>query len=161
SALAVDGRRDRVLLECLGRTAVLELLAGRLERAATAAAAARALAAPAGWERTGACAWAGAAQAAVHWLRDELADAEAAADTASTAAYAAAEVAAAHAIRALRGHLAVVRGDTDRGRALLRAVQDGLPVTGPIVQAFAEALGPCPWDREDGTDPADPLAIAA
>jgi LuxR family transcriptional regulator, maltose regulon positive regulatory protein len=161
SALAVDGRRDRVLLECLGRSAVLELLAGRLDRAASAAASARALAAPAGWERTGACAWAGAAQAAVHWLRDELADAEAAADAASAAAYAAAEVPAAHAIRALRGHLAVVRGDTDRGRALLRAVEDGLPVTGPIVRAFTDALGPRPWNRDDGSDPEDALAVAA
>ena len=161
SALAVDGRRDRVLLECLGRTAALELLAGRLTRAEQAAAAARALAAPAGWERTAAGAWAAAAQATVHWLRDELTEAEACADAASIAAYAAAEVPAAHAIRALRGHLAVARGDTDRGRALLRAVHDGVPVTGPIVRAWLDALGPCPWDSDDGQDPQDPLAVAA
>jgi LuxR family transcriptional regulator, maltose regulon positive regulatory protein len=161
SALAVDGRRDRVLLECHGRTAALELLAGRLTRAEQAAAAARALAAPAGWQRTAAGAWAGAAQATVHWLRDELPEAEACADAATVAAYAAAEVSAAHAIRALRGHLAVARGDTDRGRALLRAVYDGLPVTGPIVQAWLDALGPCAWDSDAGEDPADPLAVAA
>ena len=97
----------------------------------------------------------------MHWLRDELAEAEACADAASVAAYAAAEVPAAHAIRALRGHLAVARGDTDRGRALLRAVHDGLPVTGPIVRAWLDALGPCPCDSDDGQDPRDPLAVAA
>ncbi len=161
SALAVDGRRDRVLLECLGRTAALELLAGRLTRAAAAAEAARALAAEAGWERTAACAWAGAAEAAVHWLRDELPEAEACADRATAAAYAAADVPAAHALRALRGHLAAANGDAARGRALLRAVHDGLAATGPVVTAWIGALGPCPWLREDGEDPDDPLAVAA
>jgi LuxR family transcriptional regulator, maltose regulon positive regulatory protein len=158
SALAVDARRERVLLECLGRSAALELLAGRLTRAETAATSARALACPAGWERTGACAWAYAALAAVYWLRDELADAEAATDAAMTAAYAAAEVPAAHAARLLRGHLAVARGDVDHGRAILRAVVDGLPTTGPVVRGWLDALGPCQWAHED--DDADPLAAA-
>ena len=161
SALAVDARRDRVLLECLGRTAALELLAGRLTRAEAAASAARALAAPAGWERTAACAWAGAAEAAVHWLRNELPEAEACADRATAAAYAAAEVPAAHAVRALRGHLAVARGDDERGRALLRTVHDGLESTGPVVAAWLDALGPSPWLAEGGADPDDPLAVAA
>jgi LuxR family maltose regulon positive regulatory protein len=160
SALAVDGRRERVLLECLGRTAALELLAGRLTRAEAAAAAARALAAPAGWERSAACAWAYAALASVHWLRDELDEAEVEADAAMTAAYAAADVPVAHVVRLLRAHLAVARGEVDRGRAMLRTVLDGLPTTGPLVRLWLDALGPRPWAEDDG-DQADALAAAA
>jgi LuxR family maltose regulon positive regulatory protein len=159
SALAVDGRRERVLLECLGRTAALELLGGRLTRAEAAAGAARALAAPAGWERSAACAWAYAALATVHWLRDELDDAERVADAAMTAAYAAAELAAAHAVRLVRAHIAVARGDVDRGRALVRTVLDGLADTGPMVGLWLDALGPRPWADED--ERADPLGAAA
>jgi LuxR family transcriptional regulator, maltose regulon positive regulatory protein len=159
SALAVDGRRERVVLECLGRTAAIELLAGRLTRAEEAACAARSLAVPAGWQRTAAYAWACAVLAAVHWLRDELDDAEAAADATMTAAYAAAEISAAHVARLLRAHLAVARGDIDRGRALLRTVLDGPAVTQPVVRMWLDALGPRPWAADD--DDADTLAAAA
>jgi len=157
SALAVDGRRERVLLECLGRTAALELLAGRLTRAEAAAAAARSLAARAGWERSAACAWAYCALASVHWLRDEVEEAEAAADAAMAAAYAAAEVPAAHVVRLLRAHLAVARGDVDRGRAMLRAVLDGLAIARPLVR-WLDALGPRPWAED--ADRNDVLAAA-
>jgi LuxR family transcriptional regulator, maltose regulon positive regulatory protein len=160
SALAVDGCRERVLLECLGRTAALELLGGHLTRAEAAGAAARSLAAPAGWQRTAACAWAYASLAAVHWLRDELDEAQTDADAAMTAAYAAGEVPVAHVVRLLRAHLAVARGDVNRGRAMRRTVLDGLATTGPIVGPWLDALGPCPWAGEDGDD-ADPLAAAA
>jgi LuxR family maltose regulon positive regulatory protein len=159
SALAVDGRRERVLLECLGRTAALELLGGRLTRAEAAAVAARSLAAPAGWERSAACAWAYSALAAVHLLRDELDEAERVADAAMTVAYAAAEVPAAHVVRLLRAHLAVARGDVDRGRALMRTVLDGLAITRPLVGLWVDALGPRPWADED--ECTDPLGAAA
>ena len=155
SALAVEARRDRVLLECLGRTAALELLDGRLARAEAAAVAARSLAAPAGWQRTAACAWAYAALATVHWLRDEPDDAQAAADAAMAAAYAGAEVPAAHVVRLLRAHFAVARGDPERGRALLRTVLEGPEV--PVVRVWLDALGPRPWAVDDEHD-ADPLA---
>jgi LuxR family maltose regulon positive regulatory protein len=160
SALAVDGRSERVLLECLGRTAALELLAGRLTRAEAAASAARSLAAKAGWERSAACAWAYCALASVHWLRDEVEQAETAADAAMTAAYAAAEVPVAHIVRLLRGHLAVARGDLDRGRAMLRTVLDGLAITRPLVRLWLDALGPRPWAEDDDTD-VDVLGAAA
>lgn len=152
SALAVDGRRERVLLECLGRTAALELLAGRLARAEAAAADARALAAPGGWERSAACAWAQCALASVHWLRDETAEAERAADVAMAAAYAAAEVPAAHVVRLLRGHLAVARGDVDRGRAMLRTVLDRPAIDRPLVRLWLDALGPRPWAEDEDAD---------
>jgi len=158
SALAVDGRRERVLLECLGRTGALELLAGRLTRAAAAAAAARSLAARAGWERSAACAWAHCALASVHWLRDEVDEAEAAADAAMAAAYAAAEVPAAHVVRLLRGHFAVARGDLDRGRAMLRTVIDERAITRPLVRLWLDALGPRPWAED--ADQHDVLAAA-
>jgi LuxR family maltose regulon positive regulatory protein len=158
SALAVDGRRERVLLECLGRTAALELLAGRLTRAEAAATAARSLAARAGWERSAACAWAYCALASVHWLRDEVEEAEAVADAAMAAAYAAAEVPAAHVVRLLRGHFAVARGDLDRGRAMLRTVLDGLAITRPLVRLWLDALGPRPWAED--ADHNDVLAAA-
>jgi LuxR family maltose regulon positive regulatory protein len=160
SALAVDGRRERVLLECLGRTAALELLAGRLTRAEAAATAARALAAPAGWERSAACAWAFSALASVHWLRDEVDEAERAADVAMTAAYAAAEVPAAHVVRLLRAHLAAARGDLDRGRALVRTVVDGPAIARPLVRLWIDALGPRPWAGDEDGD-SEPLGAAA
>jgi LuxR family transcriptional regulator, maltose regulon positive regulatory protein len=160
SALAVDARRERVLLECLGRTAALEVLDGRLTRADAAAAGARALAGPAGWERTAASAWAYAAAATVHWLRDEVEEAEASADAAMAAADAGAEVPAAHVVRLLRAHLAVARGDVERGRAMLRTVLEGSAGDRPVVRGWLDALGPRPW-AVDESDDADPLATAA
>ena len=42
----------------------------------------------------------------------------------------------------------------DRGRALLRAVLDGLAITRPLVRLWLDALGPRPWDGDDEEDPA-------
>src|SRR4051794_3735271 len=164
SALAVDARRERVLLECLGRMAALELVAGRLTRAASAARAAAALAAGARWERTAPAAWAAAALGAVHWLRDERREAEACGDAAMAAAYASGEVGAVQAVRLLRAHGHAARGDPDRGRALLGAVlagDEGDEGDGPVVRAWVDALGPCPWAHDDDAAGADPLAAAA
>ena len=108
-----------------GRSAALELAEGGLRRADAAARAALALAEPRGWHRTAPAAWAYAALAAVHWHRDELDDAERRADAGAAAAYAARETDAMIATRALRAHLAAVRGDLDRARGLLRAVARG------------------------------------
>jgi LuxR family transcriptional regulator, maltose regulon positive regulatory protein len=160
SALAVDARRERVLLECLGRTAALELLRGRLGRAEAAAVGARALAAPAGCRRTAACAWAHASLATVHWLRDELDEAEADADAAMAAASAGGELQAAQAVRLLRAHLDVARGDVDRGRAIVRTVLGGAAAGRPVLRAWLDALGPRPWAIDDDGDD-DPLAAAA
>jgi LuxR family maltose regulon positive regulatory protein len=161
SALAVDVRRERVLLECLGRTAALEVIAGRLTRAASAARAATALAAGAGWERTAPAAWAAAALGAVHWLRDEPREAEARADAAMAAAYASGEVGAVQAVRLLRAHAQAARGDVARGRALLGAVLEGNDGAGPVVRAWLDALGPRPWAHDDDARDPDPLAAAA
>jgi LuxR family maltose regulon positive regulatory protein len=150
-----------VLLECLGRSAALELLAGRLARAADTAHAAAGVAATAGWQRTAPAAWAGAALATVHWLRDERREAEAQADRAMAAAYATDEVAAIYVVRLLRAHMLAAAGDVDRGRALRRTVLDALAAAGPVVRAWVDALGPAPWAHDDaGPDP-DNLAAAA
>ena len=52
----------------------------------------------------------------MHWHRDELDDAERRADAAAAAAYASRDPDAVIAARALRAHLAAVRGDST-GRA--------------------------------------------
>ncbi len=158
AALAVDSERDALLLECLGRTAALELAEGRLRRADHAARNALALAEPRGWHRTGAAAWAYATLAAVHWHRDELDDAERRADAAAAAAYAARQSDAVVATRALRAHLAAVRGDLERARGLLSAVGEALPAAGPVPARWLDALGPAPW-APDG--PTGPIAEAA
>ena len=145
AAVAVDGERDGLLLGCLGRSAALELAEGGLRRADAAARSALALAEPRGWHRTAPAAWAYAAVAAVHWHRDELDDAERRAEAATAAAYAARETDAMIATRALRAHLAAVRGDLDRARGLLRAVREALPDAGPLPARWLEGLGPAPW----------------
>ena len=137
AALAVDSERDALLLGCLGRGAALELAEGRLRRADHAARNALALAEPRGWHRTAAAAWAYATLAAVHWHRDELDDAERRADAAAAAAYAARQSDAVVATRALRAHIAAVRGDLERARGLLRAVHEALPDRRPAAGALA------------------------
>jgi LuxR family maltose regulon positive regulatory protein len=159
-ALAVDAPRERVLLECFGRTAALELVAGRLTRAASAARAAAALATGAGWERTAPAAWAAAALAAVHWLRDEPGEAEARGDVAMAAAYASGEIGAVQAVRLLRAHVQAARGDVDRGRALLGVVREGNGGAGTVVGGWADALGPCPWALDEDAQEPDALAAA-
>jgi LuxR family maltose regulon positive regulatory protein len=158
AAIAVESERDALLLGCLGRSAALELAEGRLHRADHAARNALALAEPRGWHRTTAAAWAYATLAAVHWHRDELDDAERRADTAAAAAYAARQSDAVLATRALRAHLAAVRGDLERARGLLSAVHEGLPDAGPVPIRWLEALGPAPWAPDGPAGPVDEAA---
>ena len=158
AALAVESERDALLLGCLGREAALELAEGRLRRADHAARNALALAEPRGWHRTATAAWAYATLAAVHWHRDELDDAERRADAASAAAYAARHSDAVVATRALRAHIAAVRGDLERARGLLRAVHEALPTAGPLPARWLEALGPAPWAPDGPSGPVDQAA---
>jgi LuxR family maltose regulon positive regulatory protein len=158
AAIAVDAEREGLLLGCLGRGAALELAEGALRRADAAARAALALAERHGRHRTAAAAWAYAALAATHWHRDELDDAERRADAAATAAYASRDSDAIVAVRAVRAHLAAVRGDVERARGLLRAVREALPETGPLPARWLDALGPAPWAAGG---PEGPVAEAA
>ena len=158
SALAVESERDALLLGCLGREAALELAEGRLRRADHAARNALALAEPRGWHRTATAAWAYATLAAVHWHRDELDDAERRADAAAAAAYAARQSDAIVATRALRAHIAAVRGDLERARGLLRAVHEALPAAGPLPARWLNALGPAPWAPDGPDGPVDQAA---
>ena len=158
AALAVESEREGLLLGCLGRGAALELAEGRLRRADHAARNALALAEPRGWHRTATAAWAYATLAAVHWQRDELDDAERRADAAAAAAYAARASDAVVATRALRAHLAAVRGDLDRARGLLRAVHEALPGAGPVARRWLDALGPAPWAPDGPAGPVDEAA---
>ncbi len=161
AALAVDVRRERVMLECIGRSAAIELLWGRLSRAEAAATSAISLAEPAGWERTAAAAWAYATLAAVHWLRDEPVEAERRADAAAASAYAAADVPASHAARMIRAHLAAARGDQARARAMLHPVLAALPTSGLLLHRWRDALGPAPWEADRDHEGTDPLVAAA
>jgi LuxR family maltose regulon positive regulatory protein len=158
AAIAVDGEREGLRLGCLGRRAALEVADGGLRRADAAARAALALAEPRGSHRTAPAAWAYAALAAVHWHRDELDDAERRAGAAAAAAHASREPDALVAIRALRAHLAAVRGDLERARALLRAVREALPTAGPLPARWLEALGPAPWAAGGPEGPVDEAA---
>jgi LuxR family maltose regulon positive regulatory protein len=145
AAVAGEQGRDWVLLGCLGRSAALELAAGRLGRAAALAQSALAIAEPRGWQRRVAAAWAYAALAAVHFHRDELDDAERRADAAAAAAFARRDELAVTAVRALRAHLAAARGDADRARGLLRAVRQTPLADSPLLTSWLDALGPAPW----------------
>ena len=92
---------------------------GRLSRAERAAHSALAVAEGRGGRWSAGAAWACAALAAVHWLRDEPDQAEARADLGAAAAHGAGDVLAARAVRAVRGHLAIARGDIAGGCASL------------------------------------------
>ena len=62
------------------------------------------------------------------------------------------------ATRALRAHLAAVRGDLDRARGLLRAVREALPDAGPLPARWLEGLGPAPWAQGGPEGPVDQAA---
>jgi LuxR family maltose regulon positive regulatory protein len=158
AAIAGEAERDALLLGCLGRIAALELAEGRLRRADEAARNALALAEPRGWHRTATAAWAYATLAAVHWHRDELDDAERRADAAAATAYATRQGDAVVATRALRAHLAAVRGDLERARGLLRSVHEALPAAGPVPARWLDALGPAPWAADGPVGPVDEAA---
>jgi LuxR family transcriptional regulator, maltose regulon positive regulatory protein len=163
AAIATECGFDGLLIPCLGRTAALELVGGRLERAEAAAHAAIALAEPRGRLTGAAAAWAFATLAAVHWHRDELDQAERRADAAATAAHLRRERQAVVAIRALRAHLVAGRGDADRARAMLRGVPS--PPAGSLLARWLEALGPAAWavghDGMPASGAADAIAAAA
>jgi LuxR family maltose regulon positive regulatory protein len=143
AAIATECGYDGLLLQCLGRAAALDLVAGRLARAEAAARAAIALAEPRGRLQGAAAAWALASLAAVHWHRDELEEADRRADAAAAAAHARREGHAVLAVRALRAHLAAAGGDTDRARATLRTIPR--PAAGSLLERWLDAVGPAPW----------------
>jgi LuxR family maltose regulon positive regulatory protein len=119
TALAREVHSEALLVACLGRAAALELAEGRLSRAERAAHGALAVSEgrSRGW--SAGAAWACATLAAVHWLRGEPDQAEARADLAAAAAHGSGDVPAARAVRAVRGHLAIARGDLTGGCASL------------------------------------------
>ena len=140
--MAREAQSEALLVACLGRAAALEVADGRLARAERAAHSALALAQGHSRRWTAGAAWAYAALAAVHWLRDERDQAEARADLATAAAHGSGDVLAARAVRALRGHLAVARGDVSGGCASLATA--GLHAEGAagILPRWLDALGP-------------------
>jgi LuxR family transcriptional regulator, maltose regulon positive regulatory protein len=143
AAIATDRGYEGLLPPCLGREAVLELMVGRLGRAASVAQAAIAVSQGRAGPQDAGAAWAAATLAAVHWHRDELDDADRRADAAAAAGHARREGQVLLAIRALRAHLAAARGDVDHARATLRAVPQ--PVSGSPLARWLAALGPAPW----------------
>ena len=149
AAIAAEEGFEGVLLPCLGRSAALELIGGRLGRAEAAAQHAIAFAEPRGRLHGAAAAWALASLAAVHWHRDQLDDAERRADAAAAAAHVRRDDQALMAVRGLRAHLAAAHGDADRARALLHGIP--APAPGSLLVRWIEALGPAPWaDGPDG-----------
>jgi LuxR family maltose regulon positive regulatory protein len=149
-ALAREVQSEALLVACLGRAAALEVAEGRLWRAERAAHSALALADGRSRRWSAGATWACAALAAVHWLRDEQDRAEARADLASVAAHSSGEMLAARAVRAVRGHLAIARGDVSGGCASLATA--GLHAEGGagILPRWLDALGPGVGDA-DGT----------
>ena len=143
-ALAREVHSEALLAACLGRAAALEVAAGRLSRAERAAHSALAVA-----ERRGSAgaAWACAALAAVHWLRGELDQAEARADLGSAAAHGSGDLLAARALRALRGHLAIARGDLAGGCASLATAGLHAEDGAGILPALARRARPAPGGR--------------
>jgi LuxR family transcriptional regulator, maltose regulon positive regulatory protein len=144
--LAREVRSDALLVACLGRAAALEVAAGRLTRAERAAHSALAVAEGRCRAWSPGAAWACAALAAVHWLRGEPDQAEARADLGSAAAHGSGDLLAASAVRAVRGHLAIARGDVAGGCASLATA--GLNARGAagILPGWLDALGPRPVD---------------
>ena len=145
-ALSREVHSEALLVACLGRAAALEVAEGRLSRAERDAQSALAVA---GERWSAGAAWACAALAAVHWLRGEPDQADARADLAAAAAHGSGDELAACAIRAVRGHLAITRGDLAGGCASLATVglraEDG---TG-ILPRWLDALGPRPVDVDE------------
>ena len=143
-ALAREVHSEALLVACLGRAAALEVATGRLARAERAAHSALAVAEGRGW--SAGAAWACAALAAVHWLRGELDQAEARTDLGSAAAHGSGDLLAARALRALRGHLAIARGDLAGGCASLATAGLHAEDGAGILPGWLDALGPRPVD---------------
>jgi len=148
-ALAREVQSEALLAACLGRAAALEVVEGRLSRAERAAHSALAVAEGRGGRWSAGAAWACAALAAVHWLRDEPDQAEARADLGSAAAHGAGDVLAARAVRAVRGHLAVARGDIAGGCASLATAGLHAENGAGILSGWLDALGPRPIDVDE------------
>jgi LuxR family maltose regulon positive regulatory protein len=144
--LARELRSDALLAACLGRAAALEVAVGRLARAEHAAQSALAVADGRGRGWSAGAAWACAALAAVHWLRGEPDQAEARADLGAAAAHASGDLEAAGAVRAVRGHLAIARGDLAGGCAALATAGLNARDGGGILSSWLDALGPRPVD---------------
>jgi LuxR family maltose regulon positive regulatory protein len=160
AALAAIPGRERVRLDCLGRLAAVEVVRGRLSCAQEQAHAALDIAHRHGWEHAPAAGWAVAAEAAVAWLRNDVAGAERRADAGAAAASADGEALLGDALRAVRAHLHAARGDDDAARALLRIVRDAHPEAGGLVARWLEALGPAPWAPSSGEGAAEITARA-
>ena len=159
-ALAREARSEALLVACLGRTAALELAEGRLSRAERAAHGALAVAEgrSRGW--SAGAAWACAALAAVHWLRGELEQAEARADLGAAAAHGSGDVLAARAVRAVRGHLAIARGDVTGGCASLATAGLHAEAAAGILPAWLDALGPGPGEVDAPAGPREVVEAA-
>ena len=136
---------EALLAACLGRAAALEVAAGRLARAERAAHSALAVAEGRSGRWSAGAAWACAALAAVHWLRGELDQAEARADLGSAAAHGSGDLLAARALRAVRGHLAIARGDLAGGCASLATAGLHAEDGAGILPGWLDALGPARW----------------
>ena len=140
--LAREVRGEALLVACLGRAAALEVAAGRLTRAERTAHHALAVAEGRNRAWSAGAAWACGALAAVHWLRGEVDQAEARADRAAAAAHASGDELASRAVRALRGHLAIARGDLAGGAASLATAGLHAEAGHGILPAWLDALGP-------------------
>jgi LuxR family maltose regulon positive regulatory protein len=148
TALAREARSEPLRIACVGRVAALEIAQGRLSRAQRAAD--NALAAGCGGSRASAgIAWANAALAAVHWLRGEPDLAEPRVDLALAAAHGSGDVEAAYAARAVRGHLAMARGDVRGGHATLTSVEQYAEDSCALLRCWLDALGPWVCDAEE------------
>ena len=161
-ALALAGARgrERLRLECLGPVAAIEVVRGRLARAAGHARAALDLANRHGWEAKPAAGWALAALGAVAWLQGDVAAADRRAEAAVQAASGDPDPLLGEALRALRAHLLAAQCDEDGARTLLRLVRDPRPASDGLLPRWLEALGPAPWAPSPGDGPAEVVARA-
>ncbi len=145
-AMARELQSETLLVACLGRAAALEVVEGRLSRAEGAAHSALAVVEGRSGRWSAGAAWACAALAAVHWLRGEADQAEARADLGAAAAHGSGDRLAARAVRAVRGHLAIARGDIAGGRASLATAGLHAENGAGILSGWLDALGPRPID---------------
>jgi len=161
-ALALAGARgrERLRLECLGPLAAIEVVRGRLPRAAAHGRAALDLANRHGWEAKPAAGWALAALGAVAWLQGDLEAADRRAEAAVQAASGDPDPLLGEALRALRAHLLAAQCDEDGARTLLRLVRDPNPTAGGLLARWLEALGPALWAPSPGDGPAEIVARA-
>jgi LuxR family transcriptional regulator, maltose regulon positive regulatory protein len=148
TALAREAESEPLRVACLGRAAALEIAEGRLSRAKRAADNALAVSGD-GSRASPGVAWANAALAAVHWLRNEPDQAETRVDLALSAAHGSGDVDAAFAARAVRGHLAMARGDIRGGLATLTTVERYATDRCAALRCWLDALGPWLCKVED------------